>query len=49
MNYGRYSVKKELGRGMNVVYLAYDSQMDSQEATRLYMKVFFKVSSKRRR
>ena len=38
MNYGRYSVKKELGRGMNVVYLAYDPQMDSQVALKVLSK-----------
>ena len=38
MNYGRYSVKKELGRGMNVVYLAYDPQMDSQVALKVLRK-----------
>jgi serine/threonine protein kinase len=38
MDYGRYRVKKELGRGMNVVYLAYDPQMDSQVALKVLSK-----------
>jgi serine/threonine protein kinase len=38
MNYGRYRIKKELGRGMNVVYLAYDPQMDSQVALKVLSK-----------
>jgi eukaryotic-like serine/threonine-protein kinase len=38
MNYGRYRIKKELGRGMNVVYLAYDPQMDSQVALKVLRK-----------